>query len=79
MATADALAVAFRNLQPSGIPRIRQRFQRDNNGNGNVDQANLYVDFDGDGDGRSGYNFMVALSNGIADSTINNENHFDGD
>ena len=77
MATADALAVAFRNLQPSGIPRTRQRFQRDNNGN--VDRVNLYVDFDGDGDGRSGYNFMVALSNGVADSTINNENHFDGD
>lgn len=77
MATADALAVAFRNLQPSGIPRTQQRFQRDNNGNGNVDRVNLYVDFDGDG--RSGYNYMVALSNGIADSTINNENHFDGD
>ncbi len=38
---------------------------------------NLYVDFDGDG--RSGYNFMVALSNGIADSTISNENQFNGD
>ena len=49
MATADALAVAFRNLQPSGIPRTRQRFQRDNNGN--VDRVNLYVDFDFDFDG----------------------------
>ena len=60
MATADALAVAFRNLQPSGIPRIRQRFQRDNNGN--VDRVNLYVDFDGDGDGRSGYNFRLFVN-----------------
>ena len=75
MATADGLAVAFRNVQPAGIPRTRQRFQRDNNGN--VDRVNLYVDFDGDG--RSGYNFMVALSNGIADSTISNENQFNAD
>jgi hypothetical protein len=75
MATADGLAIAFRNVQPAGIPRTRQRFQRDNNGN--VDRVNAYVDFDGDG--RSGYNFMVALSNGIADSTISNENQFNGD
>ena len=38
---------------------------------------NVYVDFDGDG--RSGYNFMVGLSNDIADSTISNENQFNGD
>ena len=75
MATEEGLAVAFRNRQPAGIPRTRQRFQRDRNGN--VDRVNLYVDFDGDG--RSGYNFMVALSNGIADSTISNENQFNGD
>ncbi|MFZ5638122.1 MAG: DUF5916 domain-containing protein [Pseudomonadota bacterium] len=75
MATADGLAVAFRNLQPADVPRTRQRFQRDRNGN--VDRVNVYVDFDGDG--RSGYNFMVALSNGIADSTISNENQFNGD
>lgn len=75
MATADGLAVAFRNRQPAEVPRTRQRFQRDNNGN--VDRVNLYVDFDGDG--RSGYNFMVALSNGIADGTIANENQFNAD
>lgn len=75
MATAEGLAIAFRNQQPAGIPRTRQRFQRDNNGN--VDRVNVYVDFDGDG--RSGYNFMVALSDGIADSTISNENQFNGD
>jgi hypothetical protein len=75
MATADGLAIAFRNLQPAEVPRTRQRFQRDNNGN--VDRVNAYVDFDGDG--RSGYNFMVALSDGIADSTISNENQFNGD
>ena len=75
MATADGLAVAFRNRQPSDIPRTRQRFQRDDNGN--VDRVNVYVDFDGDG--RSGYNFMLALSNGIGDGTIANENQFNND
>lgn len=75
MATADGLAIAFRNLQPAHVPRTRQRFQRDNNGN--VDRVNVYVDFDGDG--RSGYNFMVALSDDIADSTISNETQFNGD
>ena len=75
MATADGLAIAFRNLQPAHVPRTRQRFQRDNNGN--VDRVNVYIDFDGDG--RSGYNFMVALSDDIADSTISNETRFNGD
>lgn len=75
MATADGLAVAFRSQQPAEVPRTRQRFQRDNNGN--VDRVNVYVDFDGDG--RTGYNFMVALSNGIADGTITNENQFNAD
>ncbi len=75
MATEDGLAVAFRSTQPAEIPRTKQRFQRDQNGN--VDRVNVYVDFDGDG--RSGYNFMLALSNGIGDSTITNENQFNAD
>jgi hypothetical protein len=75
MATKEGLAVAFRNEQPADIPRTKQRFQRDRNGN--VDRVNLYVDFDGDG--RSGYNFMLALSNGIADGTLSNENQFNAD
>ena len=74
-ATEQGLAIAFRNRQPAGVPRTKQRFQRDRNGN--VDRVNVYVDFDGDG--RSGYNFMVALSDDIADSTISNENQFNGD
>ncbi|MFD0726211.1 DUF5916 domain-containing protein [Lysobacter brunescens] len=74
-ATEYGLAIAFRNRQPARVPRTRQRFQRDRNGN--VDRVNVYVDFDGDG--RSGYNFMVGLSNDIADSTISNENQFNGD
>jgi len=75
VATESGLAVAFRNHQPSDIPRTKQRFQRDRNGN--VDRVNIYVDFDGDG--RGGYNFMLALSNGIGDSTISNENQFNAD
>jgi hypothetical protein len=75
MATEDGLAVAFRNTQPAEVPRTKQRFQRDRNGN--VDRVNIYVDFDGDG--RGGYNFMLALSNDIGDSTISNENQFNAD
>ena len=73
MATADGRAIAFRNLQPADVPRTRQRFQRDSNGN--VDRVN--VDFDGDD--RSDYNFMVTLSDDIADSTISNETQFNHD
>ena len=74
-ATPEGLAVAFRNLQPAGIERRRQRFQRDQGGP--VDRVNLYVDFDGDG--RAGYNFMVSLSDSIEDGVITNENQFNHD
>lgn len=74
-AVPDGLAVAFRSEQPPSVARTRERFERDRNGN--VDRVNLYVDFDGDG--RSGYNFMLALSGGIGDSTISNENQFNAD
>ncbi|MBP6750866.1 MAG: hypothetical protein KA144_14625, partial [Xanthomonadaceae bacterium] len=75
MATEAGLAVAFRSEQPPEVPRTRQRFHRDDNGN--VDRVNVYVDFDGDG--RTGYNFMLALSDGIGDGTIANENQFNAD
>ena len=75
LSTPEGLAVAFRNLQRADVPRTRQRFQRDNNGS--VDRVNVYVDFDGDG--RTGYNFMLALSDGIGDGTIANENQFNAD
>ena len=74
-AVPDGLAVAFRSEQPPSVARTRERFERDRNGN--VDRVKLYVDFDGDG--RSGYNFMLALSGGIGDSTISNENQFNAD
>jgi hypothetical protein len=74
-ATPDGLAVAWRNLQPAGVERRRQRTQRDQGGP--VDRVNLYVDFDGDA--RTGYNFMVTLSDSIEDGTITSENQFNND
>ncbi len=75
LATPEGLAVAFRNAQPAGVPRNRQRGQRDRTGA--VDRVNVYVDFDGDG--RTGYNFTVSIAGSISDSTINNENRFSDD
>lgn len=75
LATADGLAVGFRNTQPASVPRTRQRTQRDQDGA--ADRVNVYVDFDGDG--RTGYNFTVLLSGSIVDMTITNENQFNGD
>ena len=60
LATAEGLAVAFRNRQPASVPRTRQRVQRDFDEQ--VDRVNLMVDFDGDG--RTGYNFVVASTGG---------------
>ena len=75
LATEDGLAVAFRNLQAPGVPRMRQRGQRDNTGP--VDRVNVYVDFDGEG--RSGYNVTVSMAGSINDTTIANENQFNTD
>lgn len=74
-AVPEGLAIAFRNLQPAGVPRTRQQAQRDQGGP--VDRVNLYVDFDGDG--RTGYNFTLLLSGSIIDTTITNENQFNSD
>ncbi|GAA4861763.1 DUF5916 domain-containing protein [Luteimonas vadosa] len=75
LATEEGLAIAFRNAQPAGVPRNRQRGQRDRTGA--VDRVNAYIDFDGDG--RTGYNFTLSLSDSISDSTITNENRFSDD
>ena len=73
--TPKGLAIAFRNVQPEAVTATRQRFQRDRAGS--VDRVNVYIDFDGDG--RSGYNFMVSRGGDIGDTTIANENQFNGD
>jgi hypothetical protein len=75
LATPEGLAIAFRNVQPASVPRTRQRVRRDFDEQ--VDRVNLMVDFDGDG--RTGYNFTVSSTGGIADAVITNENQFNDD
>ena len=74
MATPEGLAVAFRNKQPVET-RTRQKVQRDFEAQ--VDRVNLMIDYDGDG--RTGYNFTVSSTDGIADSVISNETQFNDD
>lgn len=73
--TPDGLAVAFRNIQPPGVERTRQRTRRDEGGQ--LDRVNVIVDFDGDG--RTGYDFMITLAGGIADEVVTNEGNFNND
>ena len=73
--TPDGLAVAFRNVQPAGVPRTRTRTRRDEGGQ--LDRVNVVVDFDGDG--RTGYDFMITLAGGIADEVVTNEGQFNND
>lgn len=75
LATPEGLAIAFRNPQPPEVPRTRQRVQRDFEEQ--VDRVNLMIDYDGDG--RTGYNFTVSSTDGIADAVITNENQFNDD
>lgn len=75
LATPEGLAIGFRNVQPASVPRTRQRVQRDFEAQ--VDRVNLMIDFDGDG--RTGYNFTVASTGGIADAVITNESQFNDD
>jgi hypothetical protein len=75
LATADGLAIAFRNAQPPAVPRTQQRVQRDFEAQ--VDRVNVMVDYDGDG--RTGYNFTVSLTNDIYDGVISNESQFNKD
>jgi hypothetical protein len=73
--TQQGLAIAFRNAQPEGVPRLSPRGARD--AFPPSDRVNVYVDFDGDG--RSGYNFVVTMAGDIGDTTIANENLFNED
>jgi len=75
LATPEGLAVGFRNAQPASVPRTRQRVQRDFDAQ--VDRVNLMVDFEGGG--RTGYDFTVSSTDGIADAVITNENQFNDD
>ncbi|HEY8587721.1 MAG TPA: DUF5916 domain-containing protein [Rhodanobacter sp.] len=75
MATPKGLAVAFRCDQPPGVPRTRQRVQRDFEDQ--VDRVNVMVDFNGDG--RTGYDFVVSSTGGINDAVITSETNFNKD
>ncbi len=75
LATPDGLAVAFRNIQPPSVPRTLQRVQRDFEEQ--VDRVNVMIDFDGDH--RTGYDFTISCTDGIADAIITNENNFNDD
>ena len=75
LATPQGLAVAFRNQQPADIPRSTQRTRRDKAGQ--LDRVNFMVDFDGDG--RTGYDFMVTIADGISDEVITSERNFNTD
>jgi hypothetical protein len=75
LATPEGLAVAFRNVQPPSVPRTMQRVQRDFDEQ--VDRVNVMIDFDGDH--RTGYDFTVSNTDGIADAIITNENNFNDD
>ncbi len=74
LATPEGLAVAFRNTQPTSIPRNNQKIRRDEQAQ--VDRNNLMIVFD---TGRTGYNFMVTSTDGINDAVITNENSFSTD
>jgi hypothetical protein len=75
LATPGGLAVAFRNTQPSSVPRTRQRVQRDFDAQ--VDRVNVMIDFDGDR--RTGYAFTLSSTDGIYDAVISNETNFNPD
>jgi hypothetical protein len=79
LATPEGLAVAIRVTQSAGVPRSRQRTERDQFAS--VDRVNLVVDYDGDGG--TGYNFTLTLGQGVMDAVVVNENVFrqdwDGD
>lgn len=74
-ATPKGLAVAFRNHQPAGVQRMRQKTRRDENAQ--ADRVNLMIDFDGNGN--QGYDFTVLLGGGIQDGTITKLGNFNND
>lgn len=73
--TPAGIAVAFRAVQPTGAPRLRERTPRDADQRG--DRVNLFIDFNADG--QIGYNFTVALSGAVQDATITNETAYSTD
>ena len=75
LATPDGLAVAVRSEQPPGVPRTRQKVQRDFDEQ--VDRINVMVDFNADA--RQAYNFEISSTGGIGDGIVTDENQFNDD
>ncbi len=75
LSTPKGLAIAIRATQPPGVPRTRQKTRRDEDAL--VDRINVMVDFNGDG--RTGYDFEVTSTGGIADEVITSESMFSYD
>ncbi|WP_426269074.1 DUF5916 domain-containing protein [Dyella kyungheensis] len=75
LSTPKGLAIAIRATQPPGVPRTHQKTRRDEDAL--VDRINVMVDFNGDG--RTGYDFEVTSTGGIADEVITNESTFSYD
>ena len=75
LATDAGLAVAFRNVQPPGVPRTLQRVRRDFEDQ--VDRVNVMIDYDGDH--RTAYCFTLSSTDGIYDGIVTNENFFNSD
>ena len=75
LSTPEGLAIAFRNTQPSSVPRTQQRVRRDFEDQ--VDRVNIMVDFDCDG--RTGYAFRVASTDDVYDGVITDERQFNKD
>src|SRR6187431_2938144 len=75
LATPEGLAVAFRNVQPPSVPRTMQRVQRDFEEQ--VDRVNVMIDFDGDH--RTGYDFTVSNTDGLAAAILTTANNFNDD
>ena len=69
--TPEGLAVAFVLEQPAGEQRTKPRTPRDA-GDFHGDSISFMVDFDADG--RVGFEFSVALGEGIRDGLITNQN-----
>lgn len=71
VSTPEGLAVAFVLEQPGGEPRTKPRTPRDA-ADFHGDSISFMVDFDADG--RVGFEFSVALGEGIRDGLITNQN-----
>jgi len=73
--TEDGLAVAFRNVQPADVPRMRERSARDQTTP--TDRVAVTVDYQGAG--RTALAFTLTLGGGVIDGTVVNENQYSTD